>query len=106
MTDFLPAAEVSSLPPGQGRTVNVQGREFALFNVDGQFHAIDNECPHAGGPLGAGDLDGQTVTCPLHGWQFDVTTGACLGVPACALKSYPTRVENGQVLVGIEGNEK
>ena len=101
MPDFSPVAEVSSLPPGSGRTVNVRGREFALFNVAGQFHAVDNECPHVGAPLGEGSLEGTTLHCPLHGWAFDVTTGAGLSVPGCPLRHYPTRVVNGQVEIGL-----
>jgi nitrite reductase/ring-hydroxylating ferredoxin subunit len=55
--------------------------EVAVFNVDGKFYVLKNECPHAGGPLGEGFLDGPVVTCPWHGWQFDVTSGQGQGRP-------------------------
>jgi nitrite reductase (NADH) small subunit/3-phenylpropionate/trans-cinnamate dioxygenase ferredoxin subunit len=101
MSEFVSVAETASLPPGHGRTVNVQGRELALWNVDGCFHAIDNECPHRGGPLGAGVLDGSQVSCPLHGWTFDVTTGECQDRPDRPVKTYPTRVIEGWVQVAL-----
>lgn len=96
---FYPVAEAASLSPGQGRTVFLRGREYALFNVDGQFHAIDNECPHRGAPLGAGTLEQGRVHCPLHGWSFDPKTGACATRLGCDLKTYPTRIESGEVFL-------
>ena len=68
-------AEVGDLQPGECKTVAVGERELALFNVGGKFYATDNVCPHRGGPLGEGTLDGNVVTCPWHGWRFDVCTG-------------------------------
>jgi len=62
-------------PPGASRELVAGDRIVALFNVDGQFHALDGICPHQGGPLGKGKLQGCIVTCPWHGFQFDVTTG-------------------------------
>src|SRR5678815_4436420 len=97
MSNFVPVAEVSSLPPGHGRTVHVSGREFAVYNVDGQFYAIDDKCPHRGGPLGAGYLEKNQVFCPLHGWAFDVRTGACLSNPSKPVKAYATRVVDSLV---------
>lgn len=68
-------AGAKDIPNGEGREFVVAGRIVALFNVNGQFHALDGICPHAGGPLAKGTLHGNVVTCPWHGWQFDVTTG-------------------------------
>jgi len=74
---------------------------IALFNVDGKFHALDGVCPHAGGPLGEGTLRGTVVTCPWHGWQFDVTNGQnCLN-PRMSHKAFPVTVEGTDVLVEI-----
>jgi len=97
MPQFVPVATVESLPPGHGRTVHVQGREFALWNLEGQFYCLDDACPHRGGPLGAGTLEDGEVFCPLHGWGFDVRTGDCKLRPDRPVKTYPTRVVNGQV---------
>lgn len=72
---FVRIAHVRDLPPGQGRAYSVGRYEVALFNVDGAFFAIENSCPHQGGPLAEGWLEGTLVTCPWHGWCFDVRTG-------------------------------
>ena len=101
MSTFTSVADVASLPPGHCRTVHVQGREFALFNLDGEFFAIDDQCPHRGGPLGAGCFENGRVFCPLHGWEFDVRTGAGVTRDDKPVRSYPTRVVDGQVEIAI-----
>ncbi len=101
MSEFVAVAEVDSLEPGTGRTVHVRGRDFALYNVDGEFFAVDDRCTHVGASLGAGFCDGATVHCPLHGWAFDVKTGACKSNPRRPVKTYPTRVTNGWVEICI-----
>ena len=104
MSEFVSVLEVGRLPPGHGRTVHVRGREFAVFNVDGQFYAVDNECPHKGGPLGAGTLVDGHVFCPLHGWAFDVKTGACITRADRPVRSYPTRVQGGEVQIDLSAS--
>jgi nitrite reductase (NADH) small subunit len=99
MSEFVSVADVASLPPGTGRTVHVAGREFAIWNVDGQFYCIDDQCPHRGGPLGASRLKDGLISCPLHGWEFDVRTGHCLTRPDRPVKTYPARMESGQVQI-------
>ncbi len=99
MDAFVPVAEVSEVGPGTAKTVVVQGHPVALFNIDGTFYATSNVCLHRGGPLAEGTLDGDTVTCPLHGWEYDVRTGRNLGNPAARLKTYAVRLEGGKVLV-------
>lgn len=87
----------AEVPEGEGRTVEVDGTVVAVFNVDGRYYALDGVCPHAGGPLGDGFLTGTVVTCPWHGWQFDVTTGACTFSPDIAQSRCEVR-ENGDYL--------
>ncbi len=82
MAGFVKVAQTEEVVPGRGTLVEVNGRKIALFQVDGAYHAIDDACPHQGGPLSEGDLAGTEVTCPWHGAIFDVTTGAVLGPPA------------------------
>jgi nitrite reductase/ring-hydroxylating ferredoxin subunit len=101
MSEFVSVAEAADLPPGKGRTVHVKGREFALWNLEGQFYCIDDQCPHRGGPLGAGNLDGSEVVCPLHGWGVDLRTGQCASRPDRPVRTYPTRVQEGQVQILI-----
>lgn len=98
---FHAVAEVDSLAPGHGRTVQVGDRRFALWNINGEFHAIDDDCPHRGGPLGAGVLQDGRVHCPLHGWAFDPKSGACLSNPARPVACYPTKIEAGQVWIAL-----
>ncbi len=96
-------AKTSDLAPGSGKVVEAEGETLALFNVEGTFYAIGNTCPHRGGPLGEGSLEGNTVTCPWHGAQFNVTTGEVLAPPAATgVKSYPVRVEGEDVLIEFE----
>ena len=75
MADFVTAAQVSEINEGEGKVVNVEGKDIAIFNVEGEFYAIDNACRHKGGPLGEGMLDGITVTCPWHHWKFNIKPG-------------------------------
>jgi nitrite reductase (NADH) small subunit len=72
---YVTVAQVDEIPPGTCRTVEVDGIYLALCNVDGTFRAVDNTCPHAGGPLGEGSLEGEVLECPWHGWRFNVRTG-------------------------------
>jgi NAD(P)H-dependent nitrite reductase small subunit len=101
MANFVQIAAVGEIPPGGGRCVEVSGREIAVFNLGGSFHAIDNTCLHRGGPLAEGELDGPVVTCPWHGWQYDVTTGRCVTDDSQAVGRYEVKVEGGGVLIAV-----
>jgi nitrite reductase (NADH) small subunit len=101
MGNFVKVAEAKDLAPGQGKTVEANGREIALFNVGGTFYAIDNTCKHRGGSLGEGELDGTVVTCPLHAWTYDVTSGECFDDPSCAIYRFPVKVEGNDVLIEV-----
>jgi nitrite reductase/ring-hydroxylating ferredoxin subunit len=90
-----------ALDDGQITEVIIAGTAIALANVDGAFYAIQNECPHAEGPLGEGSMNGSMVTCPYHGWQFDVTTGDCLVNPEATIKGYPVQIEGDAVCVKL-----
>jgi nitrite reductase (NADH) small subunit len=94
-------AAVEDVPVGEGRVVEAEGMELALFNVEGTFYAIDNACAHRGGPLGEGDLEGRIVLCPWHAWRWDVTTGANANNPAVKMTCFPVAVENGAVFVEL-----
>ena len=92
-------AQVGEIPPGEARVVVVAGRPVAVFNVGGTFYATDNTCLHRGARLGEGFLDGDVVTCPLHGWQYDVRSGQSFTNPAARLRTYRVLVEGGEVKV-------
>jgi nitrite reductase (NADH) small subunit len=94
-------AAVGDVPPGTGLAVEMAGRVLALFNVDGTYYCIDNTCPHRGGPLGEGDLEGCVVTCPWHGWRWDVTSGANANNPAVRVACFPASVAESQVFVEL-----
>lgn len=101
MAEFQKVATVSEIPPGKGKAIAVGAKKIALFNVDGKFHAIDNTCLHRGGPLGEGDLKGARITCPWHGWEYDVTTGTSAVNPSVKVATYPARVQGQEVQVQI-----
>jgi nitrite reductase (NADH) small subunit len=102
MPEFLPALAAADLPPGRAAEVTVGGRAVALFNVDGTFHALAGRCPHRGGPLGQGFLDGPQVSCPWHNWTFDVTTGRNVASDDLVVPRFDVKVEGGQVCVRVE----
>jgi nitrite reductase (NADH) small subunit len=90
------------VPEGEGRLVEAGGRSLAVFNLEGRYYAIDNTCPHRGGPLADGDLDGRVVTCPWHAWRWDVTTGANVNNPAVRVACYPVRIEGAEIVVDVQ----
>lgn len=77
MAEFVKVAKKNEIPSDTGLCVEVNGKEIALFKVNGKVHAIYHVCPHQGGPLAEGGLNGNLAMCPWHGWEFDVTTGIC-----------------------------
>lgn len=101
MASFIKVAARADVPDGTGKTVEAGGKQIALFNTAGKFYAIDNTCKHRGGPLGEGELDGTHVTCPWHGWEYDVTTGANLDDPNVKVGCYPVKIEGDDVLVEV-----
>jgi len=102
MGDFVKAARRDELEPGTGKTVDVEGTPVALFNVGGTYYALHNTCRHRGGPLGEGELSNSVVTCPWHGWQYDVTTGEKVISPEIRVEKFAVRVEGDDILVSKE----
>jgi len=97
--EFVTVARVADVAPGTARAVVVGEREIALFNVDGTFYALDNTCPHQGGPLAEGWIEGTRVTCPWHAWTFELTSGSMtLGDFAC-VDTFEVRIEQDAVRV-------
>jgi len=94
---FLRAARKDEIPSGSIREFQVDGHTLAIANVGGKFYAIDNTCLHRGGPLGQGDLNGTAVTCPWHGWQYDVTSGKVTQNPAVGVACYALEVRGEDI---------
>jgi nitrite reductase/ring-hydroxylating ferredoxin subunit len=101
MSDAIKLATIDELQPGQAKVCTINGREIALFNIDGVYCAIDNTCPHRGGPLGEGVVAGGEVTCPWHGWKFNVKTGACANIPTAKVCSHEVVVDGSDVKVKL-----
>ena len=104
MPHWVALAKVEDCPPGESLECVAQGRIVALFHVDDEFFALDGICPHQGGPLGKGRLCGSIVTCPWHGFQFDVCSGVHQTTPQLRQPTLSARVEDGQVWVDLESD--
>ena len=101
MGHWVKAAGMSDLPEDTGKVVEIEGQEIALFRVGDAAYAVENLCPHREGPLGEGELDGEVVTCPFHGWEVNVRTGEVVYNPCVKARTFPCKVGNGDVLVEI-----
>jgi nitrite reductase/ring-hydroxylating ferredoxin subunit len=102
MPELVKIAETNDLPPGKAAAFDVGGQRIAVFNVDGTFYAIEDTCPHSGGPLSEGQVQGTKVTCPWHEADFDLRTGEVLGPPAFeGVKSYRIVVEGNDIKVQV-----
>ena len=98
---LVTVGQVGDVPPGRGATVELlSGKELALYNVNGQFYAVENFCPHKGAPLADGQLCGHTIECDWHGWRFDVRTGEGL-TNGIGVESYPVIIEDGLIKIEI-----
>ncbi|MCM8811552.1 MAG: nitrite reductase small subunit NirD [Candidatus Omnitrophica bacterium] len=99
-------ASAADVPPGGSCLVQVDGKDVALFNVDGRFFAVGNRCPHRSGPLVRGRVEKIeekcAVRCPLHGWLFDLESGRCLTRASATVPTFPVLCEEGQVLLGAQ----
>jgi 3-phenylpropionate/trans-cinnamate dioxygenase ferredoxin component len=106
---FVDAARTSDIPIGDKRSFDVSGQPIMIVNLDGKFYAVRNKCTHLGGDLSKGVLEGNVVTCPRHGSQFDVTNGKNLRGPKIALvrlhtgdvKAYEVKVEGDVIKVNV-----
>lgn len=98
---FVRVAGTSEIPAGTIKECAVGAAVIALANVGGKFHAISNTCLHRGGPLGQGSLDGGVVTCPWHGWQFNVATGKTVQNANFGVDCFPVEVRGEEIFVEL-----
>jgi nitrite reductase/ring-hydroxylating ferredoxin subunit len=100
--EWIKVAALEDVPPGEGFLVEVGDVPIALWNVEGTIYATDDTCSHEEASLSEGDLWGEVVECPLHGAQFDVTSGEVLSLPAVfPIKTYPVKVEGDSIYLGM-----
>jgi nitrite reductase/ring-hydroxylating ferredoxin subunit len=101
MSSWAHLIKIHELPPGEACEVVVADTVLAVFNLDGEYKVLDGICPHQGGPLGKGSLGGCIVTCPWHGWQFDVSTGQQQINARIIHTTYATRIDGDSVQVQL-----
>jgi len=100
--EYLEIAPASELPNGERLFVEVEGKAIVIFNIAGQFFAIGDICSHDDGPVGEGDIEGHTITCPRHGGEFNIQTGKAVQLPAVVdIPAYPVKVEGGMIQIGL-----
>ena len=100
MTEWLPLGPLAAIPLRGARCVSTPQGKIAVFRTaDNQVFAIENRCPHKGGPLAEGIVHGSSVTCPLHNWVFDLATGEAQGADEGRVRTYPVKVEDGLVSI-------
>lgn len=97
---FTPVGSASMIKEGQGKRYDCRGTTIAVFRSHGDLYALDDTCPHRGGPLGKGDLEDGCVLCPLHGWAFDLSTGRMRGNPNVAVTTYEVKQDGDTVAIG------
>ena len=99
---WIRITEIENIPVREGRSVKVDRDEIAVFNLGDRFAAIENRCPHSGGPLCDGIVSGATVICPLHGWKVCLDTGDILKPQGpVRVEVYPVRIEDGVIEVDL-----
>jgi len=107
---YVKVAEANELKPGNKKKITLESKEILLANLDDGYYAIENVCPHMGGSLSEGRLEGKNIVCPKHGATFDVTTGKAvkngkmlfITAKVHDLTSYPVHVDGTSILLGIE----
>lgn len=99
---LITVAKTDSVPNGRGANVRLKdGSEIALFNIEGEYFAVENFCPHRGAIISDSRTYGREVECDSHGWRFDLATGECLTTPICSIETYAVKIEDGFVKVFI-----
>lgn len=98
---FVKIGSAAKLTPGSVMEVEVSGRTYAVCNANGEFHALDGTCPHAGGPLGEGALHDFMLVCPWHCWEYDCRTGENDFDPTVRVPTFPVRVEGDDILIDV-----
>jgi nitrite reductase (NADH) small subunit len=99
--DLLDAGPLAELPLGRAKAVAAGEKRIAVFHTQQGIFAVDNTCPHRGGPLAEGDVIGDEIVCPWHLWGFDLRSGLCAGNPEIAVATHEVRIEGERILVRV-----
>ncbi len=100
MTDWIDIGDINAIPRRGARCVSTPNGKIAIFRtMEDQVFAMDNRCPHKGGPLAEGIVHGASVTCPLHNWVFDLATGEAMGADEGRVRTYPVQVVDGRIRI-------
>lgn len=100
MTEWIELGSLTAVPVRGSRCVNTPSGKIAVFRTaENEIYAIENRCPHKGGPLSEGIVHGASVTCPLHNWVFDLASGQAQGADEGSVRTYPVKVENGLIYI-------
>ena len=102
ISKWYPVAAAGDIPDREGRKVKCGEKEVAVFNRGGQYSAIENVCPHKGGPLADGIVAGDAVFCPLHNWKISLGTGCAISGGSGQVKTFPVKVIQGKICVAFE----
>jgi nitrite reductase (NADH) small subunit/3-phenylpropionate/trans-cinnamate dioxygenase ferredoxin subunit len=98
---FHSIGPIDAIPDGEGKSLQIDGVDVAVFRDGSEIYAMDDHCPHAGAPLGAGGLNNGHVICPFHGWVFNMKTGACPTAPNRPVQTFQTRIDSGEGFVKV-----
>jgi len=98
-TTFVTVGKIDEISEGEGKAFDVNDRSIAVFLIDGELHAIEDQCPHMGAALSAGHLEGCQVSCPWHAWRFDVRDGAWCDNPQVKIDAFETRIVDGEIQI-------
>ena len=100
-TQQFKVAEHDEIGDGASKIVTIAGRSVAVFRIKDQYYAIQNNCLHRGGPLGEGEVRDYEVTCPWHGWKYNIMDGSFSLIPTLKVMTFPVKVEPGGVFVEV-----
>jgi nitrite reductase (NADH) small subunit len=101
LAEFVGVGRTGDFVPGRGKMVVVGGRHLALFRLGNEFHALDNMCLHRGGPLCDGPIENNVVTCPWHGWSYEITTGTMVQDSRVGVSRHEVRIDGDEVSVRL-----
>lgn len=104
--EFVSVGKPEDVPIGEGRAFDVNGRMIAVFRVGGEFHAIEDQCPHMGAALSTGFMENCVVACPWHAWRFDVRDGSWCDNPRVKIDAFETRIHDGELQIATTPKSK